>query len=119
MPTLWLQSANSLFVILLAPVFAALWMALVKRGRDCSSPGKFAFGLLFAGLGFAVMVVASNIVIKGGGQVLVSPWRLVFSSFLQTLGELSLSSVGLCSMTNLAPKAFAGQMMGVWFMAAA
>jgi len=119
MPTLWLQSANSLFVIVLAPVFAALWMALGKRGRDLSSPGKFAFGLLFAGLGFAVMVVASNIVIKGGGHVVVSPWWLVFSYFLQTLGELSLSPVGLSSMTKLAPKAFAGQMMGVWFMAAA
>ena len=119
MPTLWLQAANSLFVILLAPVFAILWVALGKRGRDLSSPGKFAFGLFFAGLGFVVMLVASNIVIKGGGHVLVSPWWLVFSYFLQTLGELSLSPVGLSSMTKLAPKAFAGQMMGVWFMAAA
>src|SRR6185436_855233 len=42
MPTLWLQSANSLFVVTLAPVFALLWMALGKRGRDLSSPGKFA-----------------------------------------------------------------------------
>ncbi len=119
MPTLWLQSANSLFVIALAPVFAALWVALGKRNRDLSSPGKFSVGLLFAGLGFLLMVPAANLVIGAGGNLRVSPWWLVASYFLQTLGELSLSPVGLSSMTKLAPRAFAGQMMGVWFMAAA
>jgi POT family proton-dependent oligopeptide transporter len=119
MPTLWLQSANSLFVILLAPVFAAIWIGLGKRGRDLSSPGKFACGLLFAGLGFLLMVPAANMVIASGGTLRVSPMWLVGSYFLQTLGELSLSPVGLSSMTKLAPRAFAGQMMGVWFMAAA
>jgi POT family proton-dependent oligopeptide transporter len=119
MPTLWLQSANSLFVIALAPVFAALWVALGKRGRDLSSPGKFSAGLLFAGFGFLLMVPASYLVISGGGNVRVSPWWLVASYFLQTLGELSLSPVGLSSMTKLAPRAFVGQMMGVWFTASA
>jgi POT family proton-dependent oligopeptide transporter len=119
MPTLWLQSVNSLFVILLAPVFAAIWVGLGRRNRDLSSPGKFAVGLFFAGLGFLMMVPAANIIINGGGNVRVSAMWLVVSYFLQTLGELSLSPVGLSSMTKLAPKAFAGQMMGVWFMAAA
>jgi len=119
MPTLWLQAANSVFVILLAPVFAVVWIALGRRGRDPSSVAKFAWGLFFAGLGFVVMLIAANIVIKGGGNVRVSPWWLVFSYFLQTIGELSLSPVGLSSMTKLAPYKFKGQMMGVWFMAAA
>ncbi len=119
MPTLWLQSANSFFVICLAPVFAAIWIALGKRRRDLSSPGKFTVGLLFAGLGFLIMVPAANFVIQGGGAVRVSPLWLVASYFLQTLGELSLSPVGLSSMTKLAPRAFVGQMMGVWFTAAA
>ena len=119
MPTLWLQSANSVFVIALAPVFAALWLALGRRGKDPSSVAKFAWGLFFAGLGFVVMVVAANIVISGGGKVLVSPWWLVLSYLFQTFGELSLSPVGLSSMTKLAPLKFKGQMMGVWFMAAA
>jgi POT family proton-dependent oligopeptide transporter len=119
MPTLWLQSANSVFVIALAPVFAALWIALGKRGKDPSSVAKFAWGLFFAGLGFVVMVLAANIVIRGGGKVLVSPWWLVLSYLFQTFGELSLSPVGLSSMTKLAPLKFKGQMMGVWFMAAA
>ena len=119
MPTLWLQAANSVFVILLAPVFALVWLALGRRGKDPSSVAKFAWGLAFAGLGFVVMYFAANVVLNGGGNVRVSPWWLVFSYFLQTLGELSLSPVGLSSMTKLAPFKFKGQMMGVWFMAAA
>jgi POT family proton-dependent oligopeptide transporter len=119
MPTLWLQAANSVFVILLAPVFAIVWLALGRRHKDPSSVAKFAWGLFFAGLGFVVMYFAANIVLNGGGNVRVSPWWLVFSYFLQTIGELSLSPVGLSSMTKLAPYKFKGQMMGVWFMAAA
>jgi proton-dependent oligopeptide transporter, POT family len=119
MPTLWLQAANSVFVILLAPVFAVIWLALGRRGKDPSSVAKFAWGLFFAGLGFAVMILAANIVINGGGNVRVSPWWLVVSYLFQTVGELSLSPVGLSSMTKLAPLKFKGQMMGVWFMATA
>jgi len=119
MPTLWLQAANSVFVIALAPVFAIVWIALGKRGRDPSSVAKFAWGLVFAGIGFVVMWMAANIVINGGGNIRVSPWWLVLSYFFQTVGELSLSPVGLSSMTKLAPFKFKGQMMGVWFMAAA
>ena len=119
-PTLWLQAANSLFVILLAPVFAAVWVALGRRHKDPSSPAKFAFGPFFAGLAFMIMVLAANRVIAGGGAAIkVSMLWLVFSYFLQTIGELSLSPVGLSSMTKLAPRRFVGQMMGVWFMAAA
>jgi POT family proton-dependent oligopeptide transporter len=119
MPTLWLQAANSVFVIVLAPVFAAVWIALGKRGRDPSSVAKFAWGLVFAGFGFVVMWMASNIVLNAGGNIRVSPWWLVWSYFFQTIGELSLSPVGLSSMTKLAPVKFKGQMMGVWFMASA
>jgi proton-dependent oligopeptide transporter, POT family len=119
-PTLWLQSANSFFVVTLAPVFAWLWVSLGRRGLELSSPAKFSFGLLLAGLGFLVMVAAANRVIAGGGAAIkVSMLWLVLSYFLQTLGELSLSPVGLSSMTKLAPKKFVGQMMGVWFMASA
>jgi POT family proton-dependent oligopeptide transporter len=118
MPTLWLQSVNSVFVISLAPVFAAIWIALGKRGRDLSSPAKFSAGLFFAGIGFLLMVPASRFVISSGGGH-VAAWWLVGSYFFQTLGELSLSPVGLSSMTKLAPRAFVGQMMGVWFTAAA
>jgi POT family proton-dependent oligopeptide transporter len=119
MPTLWLQAANSLFVIALAPVFAVIWLALGRRGKDPSSIAKFAGGLFFAGIGFVVMLIAANLVFNSGGTLRVSPWWLVLSYFFQSMGELALSPVGLSSMTKLAPFKFKGQMMGVWFMSLA
>jgi len=118
-PATWFQSVNSLFIILLAPVFAALWVALGKRNINISSPAKFSFGLAMAGLGFVVMFFAARNVVAGGGSLLVSPWWLVGSYFLQTVGELTLSPVGLSSMTKLSPRKYVGQMMGIWFTASA
>jgi proton-dependent oligopeptide transporter, POT family len=116
-PATWFQSVNSAFIILLAPVFAALWLSMGKRGIDLSSPAKFAIGLLCAGVGFAIMIFAANIVVKGGGLIKVSFLWLTFSYFFQTVGELCLSPVGLSSMTKLAPRKYVGQMMGIWFLA--
>ena len=120
MPVVWLQSVTPLFVVLLSPVFAVIWNALGKRGRDFSSPAKFAFALVCAGLSYVVMVAATNRVIAGGGVgVRVSMLWLVVTYLLQVIGELSLSPVGLSSTTKLAPHRFVGQMMGVWFMSIA
>ena len=117
-PQEWLQTVNSLMVVALAPVFAWLWMVLAKRGILPSSPTKFAAGLFFAGLGFLIMVVPVKAVVASGGVLKVSMLWLIASYVLQTVGELSLSPVGLSSMTKLAPAKFGGQMMGVWFLAA-
>ncbi|PYP81118.1 MAG: MFS transporter [Gemmatimonadetes bacterium] len=114
-PTSWFQAAESVAVVLFAPLLAALWAGLARRGRDLSSPTKFALGLSFAGLGFLVMLAAANRVITGGAATRVSMLWLVASYFLQGIGELSLSPVGMSSMTRLAPKRFAGLTMGVWF----
>jgi POT family proton-dependent oligopeptide transporter len=114
-PTTWLQSVNSLFVILFAPVLGAIWVALSQRGKDLSSPTKFAIGLACAGVGFLLMVAASNRVIAGGAAVRVSMLWLIASYFFQSIGELALSPVGLSSMTKLAPRRFAGLTMGAWF----
>jgi POT family proton-dependent oligopeptide transporter len=119
MPATWFQSVNSLFVILLAPVAAAVWVGLGRRNRDLSSPGKFALGLAFAAIGFALMIVAANKVVESGGSLKVSAWWLVGSYFFQTVGELCLSPVGLSSMTKLSPRKYVGQMMGIWFTASA
>jgi POT family proton-dependent oligopeptide transporter len=116
-PTTWFQSVNSFFVILLAPVFAGIWIALGRRNKDFSSPGKFSLGLGTAAIGFFLMIFAARAVVSGGAGTLVSPWWLVGSYFFQTVGELCLSPVGLSSMTKLAPRQYVGQMMGVWFTA--
>jgi POT family proton-dependent oligopeptide transporter len=116
-PATWFQSVNSIFIILLAPVFASIWVGLGKRNKSPSSPIKFSLGLLFAGLGFALMIPAANLVVASGGALLVSPMWLVLSYLLQTVGELCLSPVGLSSMTKLSPRKYVGQMMGIWFLA--
>jgi proton-dependent oligopeptide transporter, POT family len=118
-PATWFQSINSAFIILLAPVFAALWVGLSRRRGDLSAPGKFALGLFFAGLGFLLMIPAANLVVHGGAATKVSALWLVGSYFLQTVGELCLSPVGLSSMTKLSPRKYVGQMMGIWFLASA
>jgi proton-dependent oligopeptide transporter, POT family len=118
-PATWFQSVNSTMVIVLAPFFAALWMTLGRHGGDLSSPAKFTLGLVFAGIGFALMIPAANRVVASGGHILVSPWWLVGSYFFQSVGELCLSPVGLSSMTKLSPRKYVGQMMGIWFLATA
>ena len=110
-PASWFQFVQPLFIFILAPVFAWLWVAL--RRREPSSPSKFAWGLLFAGLGFAVLVPASSMAMKGA---LVSSWWLVLTYLCHSIGELCLSPVGLSAMTKLAPARVGGMMMGLWFV---
>ena len=119
MPATWFQSINSFFIITCAPLFAAVWVGMARRNRELSSPGKFAVGLAFAGIGFALMIVAANRVVASNGTLKVSAMWLTASYFFQTLGELCLSPVGLSSMTKLSPRKYVGQMMGIWFTASA
>lgn len=116
MPASWLQSVNSIFIILLAPVFGAMWIRLAARNLNPSLPIKMALGLIQLGLGFLVMYFAAKLV-QAGDQVL--PTWLILTYLLHTTGELCLSPIGMSAVTKLAPKRFSGQMMGTWFMGAA
>jgi POT family proton-dependent oligopeptide transporter len=116
MPAGVLQAVNPLFVITFAGVFAALWIALGKRGRDLPAPAKFGLALVLLGLGFLVMYFAAERVLAG--QLVLPTW-LVFTYFLHTCGELCISPVGLSTMSKLAPPRFVGQVMGVWFLSLA
>jgi POT family proton-dependent oligopeptide transporter len=111
MPASWYQSINSMFIISLAPVFAWLWIRLGRR--EPSSPMKFVLALVLVGAGFAIMAFAA---IAGSRGVLVSPWWLIATYLLHSMGELCLSPVGLSAMTKLAPVRVGGLMMGVWFL---
>ncbi|TDJ52870.1 MAG: MFS transporter [Gemmatimonadetes bacterium] len=113
-PASWFQSANALFIIFLTPLFAWLWVWLAQRRRDPSTPAKFSFGLILVGAGFLVMMVAASLSAAG---VKVSPMWLILTYFLHTVGELTLSPVGLSAMSKLAPQRIGGMVMGVWFMA--
>jgi POT family proton-dependent oligopeptide transporter len=112
-PSVWFQSLNALFIVIFAPVFAWLW---VKLGdSQPASPAKFSFGLIGVGLGFLVLVPASQLAGSGG---LVSPLWLSAVYLIHTWAELCLSPVGLSSMTKLAPARIVSLMMGVWFLGA-
>ncbi len=112
-PSSWLQSLTAFFVILLAPLFSWLWIRM--GDRQPSSPAKFTFGLLFIGLGYVLMVPAAMLTVAGK----ISPMWLVGLYFLEVVGEMCLSPVGLSTVTKLAPAKLLGIMMGVWFLAAA
>jgi POT family proton-dependent oligopeptide transporter len=112
-PASWFQFVQPIFVVALAPVFAWLWVALNRRHREPPIPGKFTLGLIFAGLSFAILVPAAKMAVHG---TQVAMWWLIGTYFLQTLGELSLSPVGLSAMSKLAPDRAAGFMMGIWFL---
>jgi POT family proton-dependent oligopeptide transporter len=109
-PSSWFQSVPAIFVIIFAPIIGAIWQTLGKR--QPSSPGKFTIGLFFAGIAFVVIAFAATLTTAGR----VSPAWLVLVYFLQTIGELCLSPVGLSTVSKLSPARMLGLMMGVWFL---
>jgi len=113
-PASWYQALPAVYVVLLAPLFAWLWVWL--GDREPSSPAKFVLGLVFVGLGFVLLVPAATLAATG---VKVSPAWLVLTYLLHVIGELCLSPVGLSATTKLAPARVVGLMMGVWFLSLA
>ena len=116
-PASWYQSANPLCIILFAPFFAWMWVALGARNLDPSAPAKMGLGLVLLGVGFLVMMWAAELVVSSGGKV--GPSWLLLAYLIHTFGELCLSPVGLSNVTKLSPPKFVGQMMGIWFLGAA
>ena len=108
----WLQSVNSIWILILAPLFGLLWLKL--GSREPSSPVKFTFGLFFVGLGM-LLLVPPSLAFTADATVKVTPYWLIGTYFLHTLGELSLSPVGLSTVSKLAPARYSGAMMGVFF----
>jgi len=115
-PTGWLQNVNPFFIVVMAPVYGAMWTWLAHRDANPSIPVKFGLGLL--GLGGGMFVLAWGAANASADSQVSMAW-LVVTYFLFTCGELAISPVGLSSMTKLAPAGRLGQMMGVWFIGAA
>ncbi len=107
-------ATESLFVILLGPLFAWSWNKLGKKKKNPEPVNKFAAGIFFTGLGFVVLA-ASTLFPNGTG--FISPLWVFSSYFLITIGELLLSPIGLSAVTLLSPEKLTGMMMGVWFVA--
>ncbi len=113
-PVSWTQIANPLFIVIFAPFFANLWVFLGKRNLDPSTPIKFAIGLLFMAIGFIVMIFAVKLALA---ESTVGVQWLLITYLIHTFGELALSPVGLSAFSKYSPKRYAGQMMGIWFLA--
>ncbi|MFT7834883.1 oligopeptide:H+ symporter [Saccharothrix sp. BKS2] len=112
-PPSFVQSINPVMIIAIAPLFALLWVRL--GNRQPVTPRKFGFSLLLVGLSFLLLMVAG----QGDPAVRVGFLWLIVMYLVMTCGELMLSPVGLSVTTKLAPRAFASQTMGLWFLAAA
>jgi POT family proton-dependent oligopeptide transporter len=115
-PTTWFQSLNALFIFTLAPLFSFVWQRLAKTKLNPNGPQKFAIGLILLGIGFYPMVLGYAGV-DGGAKA--SMIFLVLAYLLHTMGELSLSPVGLSYVSKLSPMRLVGIMFGIWFFASA
>ena len=115
-PAAAFQSVNAAFIILLAPLFSALWLALNRRGIEPSTPMKFALSLIQLGLGFLLLVYGASL---AGDPLAVGLIWLILLYLLHTMGELCISPVGLSMTTKLSVPSVVGMMMGCWFLASA
>ena len=110
-PSSWFQSVQPLGIVLLAPVFAWVWIRLGKH--DPSSTAKFSLALVAVGASFLILVPPALAAATGSK---VSPLWLTATYVLHAIGELFLGPVGLSVFNKLAPARVAGFMMGVWFL---
>lgn len=114
MPASWFQSINPLAIILFAPLMSSFWNLLHKKNLEPSSPMKMAFGLALVALGYVVIAFGVHGV---DAQTKISMWWLVALYIIHTIGELSLSPIGLSMVSKLAPLRFSSLLMGTWFLA--
>lgn len=114
-PASWFGILNSFFIIAFAPLFSKIWESKFNPTASI----KFAIGLILLGLGFGVLAFGSASIPSGAATASVSMVWLILAYLLHTLGELTLSPVGLSYVSKLAPGRLVGMMFGVWFLATA
>jgi POT family proton-dependent oligopeptide transporter len=114
-PTGWFQSVNSIAIIVLAPIIAAIWVVLGRRNLEPSIPRKFGLGLVFNGLAFGLLMYALTFLVDANSKIPF--WTLFMVYVIQSVGELCLSPIGLSMVTKLAPTRLVGLGMGGWFLA--
>ncbi|MDZ7763047.1 MAG: hypothetical protein U5K00_01285 [Melioribacteraceae bacterium] len=117
---------NPMFIVLMTPLIVGYFRFLNKRGKEPSSPAKIGIGMLLTAASFIIMMLASlglpGVYTLGEGfssAVTVSPFWLISTYFVVTIGELHLSPMGLSFVSKTAPPKMKGLMMGFWFGATA
>lgn len=113
-PASYFQSINAVSIVILAPITAAIWVALAKRNAEPNSLIKQSMGLVILALGYVVIALG----VKGLGLgTKVSMFWLVALYVIHTIGELCLSPIGLSLVSKLSPMRFVSLLFGVWFLA--
>ena len=107
----WFQSINPIAVVILAPLFAKMWIKLGNKGKEPSIPLKFAAGVFLTGFGFLVIAIGSTFLTP---EHQISMYWLISLYIIHTCGELCLSPVGLSMVTKLSPAKLMSRLMGVW-----
>jgi POT family proton-dependent oligopeptide transporter len=110
----WFQSVNSIAIIVMAPVMAALWVWLAKFNANPSIPRKFGIAMIFNGLAFGILMYALSSLVDITNHIPF--WTLFAVYWIQSIGELCLSPIGLSMVSKLAPTRLVGMGMGGWFL---
>jgi POT family proton-dependent oligopeptide transporter len=111
-PTEWVNSINPVLIILLAPLFALLW---VRWGSNQpSTPIKFALGNVVMGLAFLLFLPWA-----GGSGPTTPLLGIVLIVLTFTVAELLISPVGLALATKISPVAFRSQTVALYFLSVA
>ena len=110
--TTFFQSFNPLFIMLFAPIFSWIWIKLSNANKEPAAPYKFGMGLLLLGLGF----LALNLGGASASAGMIPAIFMVLLYLLHTIGELTLSPVGLSLVTKLSPRHMVGFLMGIWLL---
>jgi proton-dependent oligopeptide transporter, POT family len=111
----WFQTVNPLAILILAPLFAALWPVLRRKGYEPPVPLKMAIGLIILSIGFMVILPAAQMLDAGNQNM--NPLWLVLAYVIFTMGELCLSPIGLSMVFKLSPLRFTCLLMAIWFLA--
>jgi POT family proton-dependent oligopeptide transporter len=115
-PASTFQAVNPIYIMVFGLLFSMLWTVLGKRGKEPSTPVKFALGLFQLGLGFGAFWYGAQAADERG---MVALGWLFAGYLLHTTGELCLSPVGLSMVTRLSPARLVSTVMGMWFLATA
>lgn len=108
------QSVNPGWVIILTPLIVFFFAFMRRKGKEPTTPSKIVLGLFISALSCLVMVAA--VYASQNGAVKVSPWWLVGTYGVVTIGELCLSPMGLSIVSKLSPPRLTALMMGGFFL---
>ncbi len=115
MPSPWLLSAESLYLVIFAFPVTTLYLYLARRKADPSPPVKSALGLIAMGFCFLIMVLGASKIPLGASSAMISPFYLLGAYAFMAFAEMLISPIGLSLITHLSPHRYTALLVGVWY----